>query len=34
MKTPSKFRYCLEKGIITEEMLGMVIFSLNKKAKE
>nr|WP_228846493.1 hypothetical protein [Clostridioides sp. ES-S-0173-01]UDN49515.1 hypothetical protein JJJ25_19570 [Clostridioides sp. ES-S-0173-01] len=33
MKTPSRFRYRLEKGIITEEILGMVIFSLNKKAK-
>lgn len=33
MKTPKIFENNLKKGIITEEMLELVLFSLNKRAK-
>lgn len=33
MKTPKLFKENLKKGIITEEMLELVLFSLNKRAK-
>ena len=33
METPEVFYELLSKGIITEDMLGAALFSLNKRAK-
>lgn len=33
MKTPIKFSKTIDKGIVTEEILGEVIYSYNKRAK-
>lgn len=33
MKTPAKYTKNLQQGIITDEMLEMALFSVNKRAK-